>query len=94
MGIWNSMKKYFTIGLRDFTDQYSRIYVVRGKSMSPTINPEANIGTFFQRKNQKMCCAVKKGEFCCFDYVCFWLQVTLFCWISLALKTTSFSVAM
>ena len=63
MGIWNSVKKYFTIGLRDFTDQYARIYLAWGKSMSPTINPEAFHGTFLRRKNQKMCFVVKRVNF-------------------------------
>ncbi|GMY25485.1 mitochondrial inner membrane protease subunit 2 [Fagus crenata] len=42
--LWNSVKKYFTFGLIGLTvsDRYASIVPVRGASMSPTFNPQAD----------------------------------------------------
>lgn len=53
--LWNSVKKYFTFGLIGLTvsDRYASIVPVRGASMSPTFNPQADtfMGTYLEEKN-------------------------------------------
>nr|XP_027065979.1 mitochondrial inner membrane protease subunit 2-like isoform X1 [Coffea arabica]XP_027065980.1 mitochondrial inner membrane protease subunit 2-like isoform X1 [Coffea arabica] len=73
--LWNSAKKFFTIGLIGLTvsDRYFSIVPVRGYSMSPTFNPQISSYTGSLTDDrvlvEKFC--LEKYKFSCGDVVVF-----------------------
>lgn len=73
--LWNSAKKFFTIGLIGLTvsDRYLSIVPVRGLSMSPTFNPQINSSSGSSTDDrvlvEKFC--LERYKFSCGDVVVF-----------------------